>query len=466
MNLRKLIITAIILFIGFTIESQAQTGQITEKEIATFKTAFKNQAAAKALTNAVSSNDINKLALNRDNLFQSDTYFSHKVKTSGITDQESSGRCWLFTGLNVLKPKVLAKYNITSFEFSQNFSFFWDQLEKANLFLEGVIETADKPMDDRRVEWLFKNAIGDGGQWTGVVDVILKYGVVPKSVMPESKNSESTRMMSSLIQRKLKENALVLREMQNKGNKINELRQKKIEMLSETYKMLAISLGEPPTEFVWRYKNKDGNLSEAKKYTPKSFYEEAVGVDLNSYIMIMNDPSREYYKLYEIDYDRHIYEGGNWKYINLPAKDIKQFAKTSIMDNEAMYFSCDVGKQLNREKGVLDVNNYNYGELFGVDFTMDKKQRIQTFESSSTHGMTLIAVDVDKDGNTVKWLLENSWGASNGFNGNLIMTDKWFDEYVFRVVINKKYISEKILKILEQKPIFLPPWDPMFSADE
>ncbi|MCF8299324.1 MAG: C1 family peptidase [Saprospiraceae bacterium] len=466
MKLRKLAIISIILIIGFATVAKAQTGQITEKEIATFKTAFKNQSTAKALTNAVSSNDINKLALNRDNLYKSDTYFSHKVKTNGITDQESSGRCWLFTGLNVLKPKVLAKYNISSFEFSQNYSFFWDQLEKANLFLEGIIETADKPMDDRRVEWLFKNAIGDGGQWTGVVDVISKYGLVPKTVMPESKNSESTRMMSKLIQRKLKENALVLREMHKKGKKMNELRQKKIEMLSETYRMLAISLGEPPTEFVWRYKDKDDNLSEAKKYTPKSFYEEAVGVDLKSYVMLMNDPSREYYKLYEIDYDRHIYEGGNWKYINLPINEIKEFAKASIMDNEAMYFSCDVGKQLNREKGTLDVNNYNYGELFGVNFTMDKKQRIQTFESSSSHGMTLIAVDLDKDGNSVKWLLENSWGASNGFNGHLIMTDKWFDEYMFRVVINKKYISEKNLKILEQKPIFLPPWDPMFSDDE
>jgi len=237
-------------------------------------------------------------------------------------------------------------------------------------------------------------------------------------------------------------------------------------MLSETYRMLAISLGEPPTDFVWRYKDKDGKLSEPKKYTPKSFYEEAIGVDLTSYVMLMNDPSRKYYKLYEIDYDRHIYEGGNWKYINLPTKDIKEFAKASIMDNEAMYFSCDVGKQLNRTKGLLDVNNYNYGELFGVDFSMDKTQRIQTFESGSSHGMTLIAVDIDADGNSVKWLLENSWGASNGFNGHLLMTDKWFDEYMFRLVINKKYISEEILKILKQNPIFLPPWDPMFSADE
>jgi len=318
-------------------------------------------------------------------------------------------------------------------------------------------------MDDKKVEWLFKNPIGDGGQWTGVVDIIGKYGVVPADVFSESFNSENTRWMSRLIRRKLKENGLKLRDMAANGYKEKELRTVKRNMLNEVYQILAISMGEPPTEFEWRYKDKDGKLSESKVYTPVSFYEEFIGASLGDYIMFMNDPSREYGKLYEIEYDRHTYEGGNWKYINLETDKIKEFAKQSIIGNDAMYFSCDVGKQLNKDKGTLDVNNYNYEALFDMEFSMTKKERIQTFESGSTHGMALMAVDI-QEGKPVKWLLENSWGDS-GFEGHLLMTDEWFDEYMFRLVIHKKYIDSETLGILEQEAIQLPPWDPMFSPD-
>jgi bleomycin hydrolase len=197
-----------------------------------------------------------------------------------------------------------------------------------------------------------------------------------------------------------------------------------------------------------------------------SFYKDFVQVDLTEYVMLMNDPSREFNKLYEIDFDRHIYEGGNWKYINLPAAQIKEFAKTSILENQPMYFSCDVGKQLNKEEGTLDVNNYNFEDLFGVNLEMSKAERIQTFESGSSHGMNLVGVDLDTNGKPVKWLLENSWGASSGFQGFLIMTDRWFDEYMFRLVVNKKYVPADVMKILDTQPVLLPPWDPMFMPEE
>jgi bleomycin hydrolase len=228
--------------------------------------------------------------------------------------------------------------------------------------------------------------------------------------------------------------------------------------------VLAITLGEPPTEFQWRYKDADGNLSEMKTYTPISFFNEFVNIDLDDYVMFMNDPSREYGKLYEIEYDRHVAEGENWKYINLEADKLKEFAKNSILGNEAMYYSCDVGKQLDKDRGYLDVNNYDYNALFGVDFDMPKKDRISTFESGSTHGMALVGVDI-VDGKPDKWLLENSWGDS-GFEGHLIMTDKWFDEFTFRLVVHKKYVDDETLDILETQAIMLPPWDPMFSPDE
>ncbi|MCD4695683.1 MAG: C1 family peptidase [Bacteroidales bacterium] len=459
----KITILSFITLYCVTYAIAQKNGEINKTMLENFRTEFNSSPETKSMMNAVSSNDIQKLALDRDNLGDIDTHFSHRIKTKGITDQKSTGRCWLFTGMNVLRAKVIEEKKLEEFSFSHNYNFFYDQLEKANLFLEWIISTADMPMDNKKVEWLFKNAIGDGGQWTGVVDIIEKYGLVPAEVFPESFNSENTRWMSRFLRRKLKEDGLALRAKFKAGIKEKELRAVKEGMLSEAYRILAISLGEPPQKFSWRYEEKDGNLSELSEYTPISFYKEFVNINLNDYIMFMNDPTREYGKLYEIEYDRHIYEGGNWKYINLENEKIKEFAMASIQNNDAMYFSCDVGKQLDKNRGCLDVNNYDYEGLFGVEFGMDKKQRIRTFESGSTHGMALMGVDIVED-RPVKWLLENSWGDS-GFQGHLIMTDQWFDEYMFRLVIHKKYIEEETLNILKKTPIYLPPWDPMFLPD-
>ncbi len=459
--MRILYIAVILLIAGISLNAQKE---ITQGMIEKFSSEFNSDESSKALQNAISSNDIKKLALNRENLGKVDTYFKYKVENNGITNQKSSGRCWLFTGLNVLRPYAVKNMNVNDFKFSQSYIFFYDQLEKANLFLEGIIDTRTKPLDDKRVEWLLKHPIGDGGQWTGLVDLAGKYGVVPEDVMPESYNANNTRMMSKLLSRNLKADAMEIRKMAADGKSEDEIRNQKQAMLADVYRVLALTLGEPPAKFKWRYKDKDGKLMPYEEYTPKSFYDKWVKVDLHDYVMFMNDPSRPYYKLYEIDYDRHMYEGGNWKYINLPADEIKPFALASIKGGEAMYFSCDVGKQLDIERGYLDVNNYDYSGLFSVNFDMNKTQRIQTFASGSTHGMTLLGADVDENGKTTKWLLENSWGMK-GYKGYLIMTDKWFDEYMFRVVVNKKYVSEKVLKILQSEPVLLPPWDPMFKQE-
>ena len=232
--------------------------------------------------------------------------------------------------------------------------------------------------------------------------------------------------------------------------------------------MLVRAYGVPPTEFEWTRHDKDGNPIETKRYTPKSFYEEYFGdIDLEkNFVMVMNDPTREYYKVYEIEYDRHVYDGDNWLYLNLPIEEVKALAIASIKDDTAMYFSCDVGKYLLSKKGTLDINNFDYESLMGVEFPMNKEQRVRTFASGSSHAMTLIAVDLDEEGNPKKWMVENSWGANSGWRGNLIMTDEWFEEYMFRVVIDKKYIPAETLKLLEQKPVMLPSWDPMFAYEE
>lgn len=462
----NLLLMALAASVSLTAYGQQADGGISPEMLKQIQKSYEGTPSDNAIRNAISANNINKLAINSESLNNFDTYFSDKVESKGISNQKSSGRCWLFTGLNVLRAKAIAKYDMGEFQFSQNYSFFWDQLEKANLFLQGIIDTREKPQDDKMVEWLFKNPIGDGGQFTGVSDLLMKYGVVPAEVMVETYSSENTSRMSNLIGLKLKEFGLELRDMSAKGKKMADLESRKTEMLGTVYRMLVLNLGEPPTHFTWTRKDAKGNPVETKEYTPQSFYQEFVGEDLkNNYVMLMNDPSREFYKLYEIDYDRHVYDGANWTYVNLPIEDIKQMAIASIKDSTMLYFSCDVGKFFDRERGFLDVNYYDYGSLMGTTFGMDKKQRIQTFASGSSHAMTLMAVDLDQNGKPKKWMVENSWGP--GANaGHLIMTDQWFNEYMFRLVVNKKYITDKVKEVLKQKPTRLPAWDPMFADED
>lgn len=451
---------------ALTLTVQAQQGGISNEMLKQIQSSYKNTSADKAIRNAIGGTDIRKLSLNQENQQGLDTDFSIKVESKGITDQQSSGRCWLFTGLNVMRAKAIARYNLPSLEFSQAYSFFWDQLEKSNLFLQGVIDTAKEPMSNQTVEWLFKHPLSDGGTFTGVADIVSKYGLVPKEVMPETYSSEHTSQMSSLIGLKLKEYGLELRESVQKGMDVKKIEARKTEMLETVYRILVLNLGVPPTEFDYVRKDVKGNPVETEHHTPMSFLEKYGDKNLlTNYVMVMNDPSREYYKCYEIDFDRHRYDGKNWTYVNLPVEEIKEMAIASLKDSTRMYFSSDV-TQLDSKRGLLDVNNYDFGSLLGTTFGMDKKQRIQTFASMSAHAMTLMAVDLDENGKPKKWMVENSWGAQSGYKGNLIMTDEWFNEYMFRLVLETKYVPKKVLDIFKQKPVRLPAWDPMFAPEE
>ena len=463
----------------------APEGGISAEMLKEISKGYEGTSADRAIKNALAGTGIGTLAVNSENAAMIDTHFSDRVKTKGITDQKSSGRCWLFTGLNVLRAKMIDKYELPGMEFSQSYLFFYDQLEKANLFLQGVIDTKELPFEDRKVDWLFSNPLSDGGQFTGVSNLIMKYGVVPSDAMPETYQADNTSQMAMLLKLKLREDGLALRQAYEDGvKKASKLRGKKhesamaeldkslkamkVSQLSEIYRMLVLCLGEPPTEFVWTRCDKDNRIVSRKTYTPKSFYDEFLGEDLeNNYVMVMNDPCREYGKVYEIDYDRHVYDGHNWVYVNLPVERIKEMAVASIKDNVAMYFSCDVGKFYSRSKGVLDLDNFDYESLMGVKFGMDKKQRVQTHASGSSHAMTLIAVDVcPESGKPMKWMVENSWGPSSGYKGCLIMTDEWFNEYMFRLVVEKKYVPADVLEMLKQTPVQLPAWDPMFAPEE
>ena len=465
--MKKTLLMATLLMSGAGMVS-AQTA-ITPKVLS--QLASQEQTAADvAIRNAMAQTSLSVLATDISTLKGvTRSEFSYQVNTKGITNQKQSGRCWLFTGLNVLRSQAINKHNLPKLELSQVYLFFFDQLEKSNLFLQGVIDTADKPFDDRFVDWLFCNPLSDGGTFTGVADLVEKYGVVPKEAMPETYSSNNTSQIASQMKWQLRDYGMQLRKLAAAGSQKKQLEAEKVKMLGNIYHMLTLAYGVPPTEFRWEFRTASGSLVSDKTYTPKEFYKELWGdYNLNEQTtLVMNDPSREYGKVYRIQYDRHTYDGHDWVYLNLPMEQIKPIAIEMIKNNEAMYISCDVGKFLNRSLGTCDMNNFDYKSLLGVDLTMDKRERILTHASGSSHAMTLIAVDVDAATKApLRWMVENSWGKESGFNGNLIMTDEWFDEYMFRFVFDKKYVPAEILKLTKQEPILLPSWDPMFAVEE
>lgn len=470
--MKKLILLSMALLSVSAITAQT----LGENELKELKSSFVNDGYAKTIHNIVVANKgLKGLAYDASVAQNADDFFKYNTDVKGITDQKSSGRCWMFTSMNFLRPAVMKKYNVNNFDFSHNYSFFWDMLEKSNLFLEAVINTASKPFGDRAVDNLFQNPIGDGGVWNLFLNIGDKYGVVPAEIMPETEHSNNTSQMNALLKEILRKGGYEVRELYEKmkyenysgpmGDFYQRAQKIKMRTLKDVYRVLAICLGEPPTEFTWKFRDADGKVQTVKT-TPIEFYKGVIPADYNAddYVMIMNDPTREYYKIYEIDMYRNTYEGVNWKYLNLPNEDIKEAALASIKNGEPMYASCDVGKQSNTASGVgyLDPGMYNLGQLFGVDLTMDKKARILTRQSGSSHAMLIVACDTDDNDVPTKWKFENSWGPNAGKGGYLIFTDKWFDEYMFRMVINRKYLGKKAIKALGQKPVMLPAWDYMF----
>lgn len=461
--LRKSILTCLSAgLLSFITVSGGTPGSISDELLNRFRQDNANpDGSSRALKNAMNSAAINTLAAQESGLATDDD-FTYRVKSKDITDQKRSGRCWLFTGLNVLRGQAINQHDLGELKLSQVFNFFYDQLEKSNLFLQEVINTASDPLSDRRVEFLFNHPLSDGGTFMGVADLVMKYGVVPDGVMPETYTANNTSQFSKLLGWKLREMGLELRKMVDSGKPEDEVTKRKEEMLGEVYGMLVRAYGEPPTEFEWALRDSSGKPLEKRKYTPKEFYQAIFGNDLiNDYVMLMNDPTRPYYEMYEIDLDRHSYDGQNWKYLNLPMEDVKKIAIESLKDSAMMYFSCDVSKYLNQDKGTLAEENFDYGALLGTSFNMDKRERIVTGASASAHAMTLVGVDIDDKSLPTRWLIENSWGNS-GHKGHLIASDKWMDEYLFRLVVEKKFLPKKYLKLLDKKPTLLPAWDYMF----
>ena len=464
---KKTIALCLLIAMGGIATAQKKAGGISSEMLRKIQQTQVKNTQGKAIANALAANNIDDLAKNRDNAGAIDTYFSVETPKQSIHDQKSSGRCWMFTGFNVLRSNFAQRSDSLNVEYSHAYLFFWDQLEKANLMLQGVIDNANKPFEDKIVQFFFKNPINDGGTFCGVSDLADKYGLVPMSVQPETYSSDNTRIMARLVSSKLREFGLELRNRANSKTKPAAVQARKEEMLATIYNILCLTLGEPVKEFTYAFKDKDGKaITPAKRYTPQSFFKETVGGPISgTFIMVMNDPRRPYYKTYEVEYNRHTYDGQNWKYLNLPMEEIAKLAITSLKAGHKLYSSYDVGVQLDRKRGYNDLNNFDYGSIFNTTFPMNKAQRIMTFDSGSTHAMTLTAVDLDENGNPRKWKVENSWGGSWGQNGCLIMTNEWFNEYMFRLVVDKQFVPANILEMAKQKPTMVMPDDPLFSDD-
>ena len=422
------------------------------------------------LIDAVAKNGIKDVAINQSVIKQHDPYFSHEIKTSKITNQERSGRCWLFGGLNVLRPYVLKKLNIKEFEFSQAYLFFWDKLEKSNTFLEEVIRRRNMDVRDEDFQRILKTPLGDGGWWNYFAYLVKKYGVVPKSVVPETESTKNPTRMNRLLEQKLMDYAFQLRQMNEDGATLEDMEKAKEKFLSEIYHMLCFHFGSPPKEFKFRYKPKStkedkedeeekdekekSTLTEFITYTPQDFAEKFLIEHLDKYVVLANIPSRDYNQMYILENTRNIFDAEDFKFLNVSIEDLKKATLNSVLADEPVWFVSDVSHQIDLSSGIMHPQIYLYKDIYGIDIKIPKGRSILYRNVTTNHAMVLMGVDMIDDKPT-KWLVENSWGEDSGKNGYLHMYDLWFDEYVLVSVVRLEYLPEKIKPFLETKPVII-----------
>lgn len=399
------------------------------------------------------------VAANKSVFESADTLMTHRVRTSGITDQQSSGRCWYFSTMNILRSEVIQKYDLGDFQFSQTYGQFWDLLEKCNMFLENVIEFSSEPIDSRMNTWLFNKPFGDGGHFTNAAHITVKYGAVPQDVMPEVYSSHHNLHLMKVLRTLSRNYALKLRAASKE--EIPEIKQKALE---DAYVILCRTLGTPPAEFEWTLKDKEGRVISKERYTPASFRDKFIRTDLHKdYSIFMNDPSKPYYKVYQVDRSRNCIEYDNWTFLNVPMEDIKAMGIESIKADRMFYISADTDREGVNIEGVYSHELYDLEELFeGVSLNMSKEELISSCEGRSIHAVAVAGVQLSEDGEPQKWLIENSFGTDRGWDGFVIMTDEWLDINLFRLAIESCFVPDELKKMFDQKPITIPAWNPVY----
>jgi len=437
-------------------------GEITKKQIDKMRKEFESDSSARVAQNAVTSNNLSSVTLRRDLVQEIDFTFSTKLDEWKATNQKSSGRCWLFATLNLFRPGTMKKMNVKEFEFSQAHIHFWDKFERSNHFLEAIIETSGRPVDDRTIHFLLSDPIGDGGQWNMAMNLIRKHGLVPKSAYPESNSSSSTRWMNSILKDILRSSASEIRGILDSGGSEKEARLHKESRMEDIWRVLCIHLGTPPESFDWQWRDKDKEFHRRGEMTPQEFADEFVDVDWEEYVCIVNDPRNEYYQTYTVDYLQNVAGGPPVVYLNVPSDEMKSITQEILEDGMPVWMGCDVGKQMDRKRGLWDANLFETNELYGVDYGMSKSDRLRYGQTMMTHAMLFTGVDV-YDGKPRRWRVENSWGDDSGQKGFYTMNDNWYDEHMFEIASPKKYLTEKMVKGLETVPIVLEAWDPMGS---
>ncbi len=453
-----------------TLETSAKTetarpvpGVLDGERAAKLRRAFDAEPRNRVAQNAVTRNPIDDVAVNRDVVTATDHTFSHLLDKWTVTDQKQSGRCWLFAGMNLFRVGSMEQMGLKDFEFSQTYLFFWDKFERANYFLESMIETADRPVDDRVVAWLLGHPVDDGGQWNMFASLVKKYGLVPKAVMPETKSSENTTPMNRHLVQKLREGARDIRAQHEAGASVEAMRETKDGVLDAIYRMLAIHLGTPPERFDWQWNDKDDAFHRDGELTPQEFAQKYVNIPFDDYVALVNDPrpGSPYGRTYTVEYLGNVVGGEPVRYLNVEVEVMKEQAKRSIVERgEPVWMGCDVGKMMQRDEGIWDAEMFDYGALYGTDFDLDKSERLRYHQTFMTHAMLFTGVDVVGD-TARRWRVENSWGDKNGRKGFYVMNDSWFDEYMFEVAVRREDLPADLQAALEQEPIVLPAWDPM-----
>ena len=435
---------------------------ITRKQVVELRKEFDAEPSNKVAQNAVTNVQLPDLTLNRELVQDIDDSFSIKLDDWKVTAQMRTGRCWLFATLNLFRVGAMKKMKLKNFEFSQAHIHFWDKFERSNHLLEAIIETSDRPVDDRTIHILLSDPIGDGGQWNMAMNLVRKHGLVPKTAYPESNSSSATRWMNAELKDILRSSASEIRAIIDGGGTVEEARAHKEKRIADIWRMLCIHLGTPPKTFNWQWRDKDGEFHRNGRMTPQQFAAEFVDIEWEDYVCIVNDPRNEYYRTYTVDFLQNVAGGPPVVYLNVPSKEMKAITQKLLEDGIPVWMGCDVGKEMDRKRGLWDADLFDVEGLYGVEYGMDKADRLRHNQTMMTHAMLFTGVDV-VNGRPRRWRVENSWGQDTGQKGYYTMNDSWYDQYMFEIAAPKDYLTEKMLEGLETEPVVLPAWDPMGS---